>query len=133
MDICDNQVVIIEYENGVRATLHMNSNTAIPERRMYICGTHGTLRADLISGTIEVKRIGFGLETRSHSMKGAGMHGGGDEILAQELIATMLKNEPTSTTLQDGLTAAVTCFAIDDAADSGTVVDLQPYWSRVDD
>jgi predicted dehydrogenase len=131
-DISDNQVVIIEYENGVRATLHMNSNTAIPERRMYICGTHGTLRADLISGTIEVKRIGFGHETESHSMKGAGMHGGGDEILAQELIATMLKNEPTSTTLQDGLAAAVTCFAIDDAADSGTVVDLQPYWGRVD-
>jgi hypothetical protein len=25
-----------------------------------------------------------------------------------------------------------TCFAIDEAADSGTVVDLQPYWGRVD-
>jgi len=131
-DINDNQVVIIEYENGVRATLHMNSNTAIPERRMYICGTEGTLRADLVSGTIEVKRIGFGQEMESHSMKGAGMHGGGDEILAQELTATMLKNEPTSTTLQDGLAAAVTCFAIDEAMDSGTVVSLQPYWSRVD-
>ncbi|MFP6807751.1 MAG: Gfo/Idh/MocA family oxidoreductase [Pseudomonadales bacterium] len=131
-NITDNQVTIIEYENGVRATLHMNSNTAIPERRMYICGTSGTLRADLISGVIELQQIGFEQVRIDHSMKGAGMHGGGDEFLAAELVATMVNGEQASATLDDGLAAAVTCFAIDDAMDTGSVVDLGPYWQQID-
>jgi predicted dehydrogenase len=131
-DIIDNQVVIIEYESGVRATLHMNSNTAIPERRLYICGTRGTLRADLYTGVIELRRIGFGQELQDHSMKGAGMHGGGDEVLARELVATMISDEPTSTTLDDGMAASVTCFAIDQAMESGRTVDMAPYWKEVD-
>jgi predicted dehydrogenase len=131
-DIIDNQVCIIEYENGVRASLHMNSNTGIPERRMYICGSHGTLRADVYTGEIEVRRIGFGNETENHSTKGSGMHGGGDLVLAEELIATMTRGDETSTTFEDGLLAAVTCFAIDEAMDTGNVVDLQPYWEKVD-
>ena len=131
-DIIDNQVTIIEYENGVRATLHMNSNTGIPERRLYLCGTRGTLRADLHTGTIELRRIGFGQEMEDHSMKSAGIHGGGDEVLVRELIATMTNDEPTSATLDDGLAAAVTCFAMDEAMDSGRIVDMTSYWDKVD-
>ncbi len=132
-DIIDNQVSIIEYDNGVRATLHMNSNTGIPERRLYICGTHGTLRADVITGRIEVCKIGFGNKIEDHSTgNGAGMHGGGDHILAMELVATMTRGEATSTTFEDGLQAAVTCFAIDEAMDTGLVVNLDSYWDKVE-
>ena len=60
------------------------------------------------------------------------MHGGGDLVLAEELIATMTRGDETSTTFEDGLLAAVTCFAIDEAMDTGNVVDLQPYWEKVD-
>ncbi len=130
-DILDNQVTIIEYDNNIRASLHMNSNTGLPERRMYICGTKGTLRADVYTGTIELRRIGFGEEVQDHNTRGAGMHGGGDEVLANELIATMLRGDATSTTLEEGLAAAVTCFAIDDAEASGQVVDVAPYWEKV--
>lgn len=131
-DIVDNQVVIIEYENQVRATLHLNSNSAIPERRMYICGSKGAIRADLLTGQLEVAEIGFGKEIESHDTLGGDIHGGGDHVLAEELCATLLAGEPTSTTLEDGLEAAVTCFAIDEAMDSGQVVDCASYWQRVD-
>ncbi len=132
-DIFDNQVIIIEYENNVRATLHLNSNTAIPERRMYICGTRGTLRADLYTGLVETKEIGFGKELVSHRTLENDMHGGGDQVLAAELGATMLTGEATATTttFDDGLMAAVTCFAIDEAQTQGQVVDLSSYWRRV--
>ncbi len=131
-DILDNQVAIVEYDNGVRASLHLNSNSNMPERRMYICGTRGTLRADVYQGSIEVKEIGFGKPLKDYSTSGQGMHGGGDDVLAQELVATMLKGDPASTSLEEGLNAAVTCFAIDEAQVSGQVVDLTPYWDRVD-
>ena len=44
-DIIDNQVAIIEFTGGVRATFHTNCNAAITERRMYLLGTEGTIRS----------------------------------------------------------------------------------------
>jgi hypothetical protein len=32
--------------------------------------------------------------------------------------------------LEDGLRSAVTCFAIDEALDTGKVVDAAPWWQR---
>ena len=129
-DIFDNQVVILEYANYMRATFHTNCNSAIPERRMYIQGTEGTLRADVIPGIIEVQRIGF--ETKIQNVKAgvAGGHGGGDAVLAKELAALMLRGGTPRASVEDGLKSAVTCFAIDKAANTGRVVDVRPYWKR---
>ncbi len=131
-DIVDNQVAIVEYENGVRATFHTNTNAAIPERRMYILGTEGAIRSDVMPGTIELRRIGWESETQDFSTKGSGGHGGGDKILARELADSMLDGVPPSVGLIEGLVSAVTCFAIDDAMDTGTVVDVTPYWEACD-
>lgn len=138
-DILDNQVVIIEFENAVRATFHMNANTSIPERRLYICGTKGTLRADVMTGSIELQSIGHNEQMQNLSTESSGMHGGGDPILAQELFAVMSSEQSehsalsqVSAGIEEGLVAATTCFAIDEAADQGSVVSLLPYWVRVD-
>lgn len=130
-DIIDNQVAIIEFENEVRATFHTNCNAGIPERRMYILGTEGSLRADVLRGTIEVKRIGFETPLEDHSTSAKGGHGGGDQIQAQELSRNMLEGTPPSVGLQEGLEAAITCFAIDEAMDTGKVVEVAPYWKRL--
>lgn len=81
-DIVDNQVCIIEYENNVRATFHTNCNSAITQRKMYICGTHGTLKADVVRGTLKVKLIG---ENKYQIKKSNYLddHGGGDMVLAE--------------------------------------------------
>lgn len=129
-DIVDNQVVILEYANGVRATFHANCNSGIPERRMFICGTEGALRADVIAGKIEVARIGFGEEIKDVSTKVKGNHGEGDPILVAELVEAMVRNEQGPSGLDDGLKAAVTCFAIDEALGSGEVVDVGPMWEK---
>ncbi len=130
-DIFDNQVAIIEFENGVRATFHTNCNAGIPERRMYVLGTEGAIRADVLTGTIQFRRIGFNTETEEVSAGVKGGHGGGDEHMASELAASMLEGVPPSAGLMEGLISAVTCFGIDRAADTGRVVDMTPYWRRV--
>lgn len=131
-NIVDNQVVILEFENNVRASFHMNSNSAIPERRMYICGTEGTIRSDVISGQIEIQRIGFDTVREDQSGQAVGMHGGGDDVLATELVSAMLQGSAMSAGIDEGLAAAVTCFAIDEAVASGSVVSLAPFWDQVD-
>ena len=129
-DVVDNQVAILEYENGVRATFHTNCNAGIPERRMYILGTEGAIRADVIAGTIELQRIGWETEIEDVSTDASGGHGGGDEILAQELSDSMLNGTPPSVGLNEGMISAIACFAIDEAMDSGTVVDLTDWWKK---
>ena len=131
-DIVDNQVVILEFENEVRATFHMNSNSGIPERRIHLVGTEGAIRADVISGTIELQRIGF--ETTLEKLGGdaVGMHGGGDDVLASELVEAMMGPGAMSAGIEEGLQSAVTCFAIDEAMETGRVVSLDDYWRQVD-
>jgi len=131
-DIADNQVAIIEFENNVRATFHTNCNAAIPERRMYLLGTHGAIRADVLAGSIELKRIGFNTEVEKIDANASGGHGGGDSILAGNIANCMLGTDTAWTGLEDGLKSAVTCFAIDAATESGRVVELAADWAKVD-
>lgn len=129
-DIIDNQVAIIEYENGVRTTFHTNCNSAIPERRMYICGSEGCLRSDVIAGEIEIKKIGFNEELKEIDVNVSGGHGGGDSVLGVKLAACMLDGADPVSTLEDGFMSAITCFGIDEAMETGQVVDMKKWWDR---
>lgn len=130
-DIVDNQVIIMEYENGVRATFHTNCNAGIPERRMYILGTEGAIRADVMTGSIQSKRIGFDTAMISHDTGASGGHGGGDDILAREIKDCMINGDLPASGLEDGLISAITCFGIDQAHATGQVVDMKALWGQL--
>jgi predicted dehydrogenase len=129
-DIIDNQVAILEYANGVRATFHTDLNTAIPERRFYVCGTEGSLRGDVLTGVIEWQRIGFDTE-RHREDTASGGHGGADGILADSLRDSMLNGTAPLVGLADGMKSSVACFGIDLALDTGAVVDVRPLWKQI--
>lgn len=130
-DIVDNQVAIIEYDNGVRATFHTNCNSGIPERRLYVNGSEGAIRADFVDGVIEVARIGFGQKARRVRARATGSHGGGDDALARKLAGSMLGGRVPEVGLEEGLASAFTCFGIDEAMNRGRVVEMDKYWKRV--
>jgi len=130
-DIVDNQVAIIEYENGARVTFHTNCNAGITERRMYILGTEGALRADVLTGKIETKRIGFDTKLEDVSTDASGGHGGGDEVLVAELAESMLEGIKPEVSLKEGLEASIAAFAIDEACDTGKVVDVESLWNYI--
>lgn len=129
-DILDNQVAIIQFANGVRTTFHTNCISSLPERRMYICGTEETLRADVITGEIFTKRIGFNTQIENKSTNSNGGHGGGDEILANSIVQSMLNQKMPQSNLEDGLRAAITVFGVDQAQTTCQVVDLTPLWEK---
>ena len=131
-DIVDNQVAILEYANGVRATFHTNCNAAIPERRLYVCGTEGTLRAESGSLLIEVRRIGFDTETETFVGEAADAHAGGDAKLGGGLCRTMLHGESPLASVDEGIQSAVAAFGIDAAQQSGTVFHLAPLWKAAE-
>ncbi len=131
-DIVDNQVAIMEFANGIRATFHTNCNAAIPERKLSILGTHGAIESDVVSGRIHYHPISFRAPIEDVSTGVAGSHGDGDTYLINHLARLMKGEAENLSTVTDGVASAVTCFGIDDAMDGGRVVDMKPYWNRVD-
>jgi len=129
-DIFDNQVAILQYANGVRGTFHTNCNCAITERRFYICGTEGTLRADLCTGIVEVQRIGWEMPVEKIDTQVAGGHGGGDESMGKSMVETMLRGKAPLASVNEGIKSALVAFGIDQAADEGHMVDLNASWQR---
>jgi predicted dehydrogenase len=130
-DIMDNQVAILEYANGVRATFHTNCNTGLPERRIYLCGTEGSLRADASDGIIELQRIGHEPKIERIETGGAGGHAGGDEVMARGLAGTLLEGRKPLASVEEGLQSCAVAFAIDRALAEGTVVDLHSWWKTI--
>lgn len=132
-DIIDNQVAIIEYESGARATFHTNLNAGIPERRVYILGTEGAVRGDFVAGSLEVRRIGFDSRPELFDFKNMDGHGGGDPILIDYWLRMMSEGLPSLTDIKSGVDSATTCFALDDAMLQGRTLDMTEYWTRVEE
>lgn len=129
-DLFDNQVVILEYANSVRGTFHANCNAGIPERRFYLCGTEGTLRGDLLTGLIDVQKIGWDTKLEQIDTRAGGGHGGGDEIMAKSMIETLLHDVPPLASVEEGIQSAIVAFGIDQATDQNRVVSLQDMWHQ---
>lgn len=130
-DIVDNQVAIIQFANNVRTTFHTNCNSAFPERRMLLLGTEGAIRGDLVSGKLEIKRIGWDEPTESfENVNGGGGHAGADPNLLDQLKECILNNTQPKSLIDDGIKSAITCFAIDKAMETGKVVDVCELWQQ---
>lgn len=128
-DTIDNQVAIMELENGVRVSFHFCMHSAQLERRFYMCGTRGTIRGDVLTGTLEYTPVGWESKTETVRPIKGDDHGGAEQPMARDIVDCMLRGNPMPTTLQDGLAASFTCFGIEEARETGTVVDMQCYWS----
>jgi len=130
--IVDHQVAILEYDNGVRAMFHTHCASAIPERRMVLIGDRGAIRADVMAGKIEYRKIGWNTPMETVDANASGGHGGGDKVLIAELLDVMHGRGEPAATVDDGLASALTCFAVDRAMDDGTVVEADDLWRQVD-
>ena len=99
------------------------------ERRFYMCGTKGTIRGNVLTGTLEYTPVGWRAETETIRPIDGDDHGGAEEPMARDVLDCMLRGAPPPTTLEDGLRASFTCFGIEEARETGTVVSMQPYWA----
>jgi predicted dehydrogenase len=83
-DVVDHQVVTVEFDGGVTATLTMSAFTPMARRRTRIMGTRGFLEGDgehvavtdFVTGRVEP--IGTGGEAAGGGADAAGGHDGGD-------------------------------------------------------
>ncbi len=130
-DVFDNQVVIIEYTNGMRMSFFLNCMAAHQQRRSFICGSEGSIVADALRGEVRVRPLGWNQPEIHYDTHGKGGHGGADPILTDQLARCMLDGEEPKVSLREGLISAVTCLAIDQAAETHQVVELEPLWAKL--
>ena len=129
-DLMDNQVAIFEYRNGIRVQFQSTMSNPMPSRRMYFSCTEGTLAVELYSRTIRYRMLGSD-EEKALVFKSADGHGGGDAHIMKALYRTMTTGDPPKCGGSEGLESAVLALAIDRAAKTGTIVDLEPIWKKL--
>lgn len=133
-DVADNQVVLIEYENGVRLSFHANSHAGILQRRWYFAGLNGALEANLVTNRLTFRdAIGVHPPEVQEFPASVEGHYGSDEQMGRDLAAHLLDGAPFPVRVHDAMVAGLTVMAADRAMREGTVVDCRPLWARLDE
>ena len=128
----DNQVSILEYRNNIRVMFQTTMSNAIPERRMYFSCTEGTMIVELFSGTLKYKCIGDAEESVINITGDEKGHGGGDGYIMKELYDTMTNGTAPKCSGDEGLEGSVVALMLDQSAETGKVVDLEPVWGKLE-
>lgn len=126
----DNVVAILTYRNGVHCSFHTNACTAWPQRRLLICGTKGTLQADLITSQITYQLIGPNQPPHIIDISNGDSHGGGDQLIVSDLAKSMADGSKPKATGEEGFISALICLSIDQARETEQVVDMEPIWKE---
>lgn len=100
--VADHQIVQMQFENGVIATLKMTF-AQTPGRRITLFGTYGELVFDERLDTIEVRRYGEEIKIiNTATLVESGMnHGGGDNKLISELYDIIVNGKENRTSLTE--------------------------------
>ncbi len=125
-DLMDNLVSILEYRNGVRVQFQTTMSNALPERRMYISGTEGTMVVEAYTSKLLVKRLdeeGF----RQMNFAGEG-HNGGDQATVDDWYRAIVEQRPPACSGASGVDSSIIALALDQACREKRIVDLEPIW-----
>jgi predicted dehydrogenase len=128
-DVADHQSTLLEFANGVTATLTVSAFTADNTRTVKLMGTRGEIRGRLDTGEIELRTF----QPRAVQQVGVGElagHAGGDAALMAEFCAGVGRRrdgaaaEPGLTSLEESLESHRMAFAAERARHDGAVVRL---------
>ncbi len=129
-DLMDTQISIAEYRNGIKVSFSSSMANAVPERRLFFHCTEGSVIVELYQKTLLYRRLGE--EAYSVLNIKTDGHGGGDAVIMKELFDTMKNGTEPKCGGSEGLESAVFALALDQAAVTGKVVDLEPVWKKLE-
>jgi predicted dehydrogenase len=139
-DVVDNQIVTMEFENGVSVVLAMHGHSHEDYRSMRYDGTHGTLRGRV--GMLPGSRIELDVHDHFDDRRrlvptervedGIGHIQGGDHRLFPAFLRVLRGEETPRTSARESLESHLMAFAAEEARLTGTVVEMDDFRRAAD-
>lgn len=129
-DVCDHQVALIEFKNGVTVSFNLSAFTNKMNRTIKVMCEDGEIRGDDAANVIEITRFASNQveEYRQqviHSEVVAGAHGGGDALLMEDFLKLLSENENTSkSSIKQSVESHIMAYAAELARTSGQIIDI---------
>lgn len=132
VDVEDNNMVIMELDNGIKASYLQCHFTPDYHRNYVFIGTEGRMENSEPDMKVWVKMRRNGnwseLADRTYDVKrAAGGHGGGDTVITEEFLDYVIDGrEPVATPIDGRMAVAAGCCAADSMRNGGMPVDVPP-------
>ena len=130
-DVVDNQTVIMQFENGITATLKMEAFVRDGGRDIRFFGTEGDLELNEGKGTITLRpfngpEVVWKITDLTDDLEG---HGGGDHRMIDELYDIMMgKNPKVATSLDESIESHYMALAAEESRlAGGQLVEIVKY------
>jgi hypothetical protein len=130
-DVADHQVVAVEFDGGLTATLGVHGTASEEQRTLRISGSVGELRGVLQTGVIELSRHGSLEREEIRIEKSAFGHSGGDQGLLDHFCEVVAIGAPERVRASGRVALShLLGFAASRAAER-RVIDMQSYRDEV--
>lgn len=132
-DVCDNQVVLIEFKNNVTVSFNLSGFTNKMSRTIKVMCENGEIRGDDSLNQIEVTRFASngvdGFEQRViHTGSVQGGHGGGDVALMDDFLQLIETHSNSSrSSITQSVESHVMAFAAEQSRITGKVIDMDEF------
>jgi predicted dehydrogenase len=132
-DVADHQVVAVEFESGLTATLGVHGTASEEVRTVRVSGSEGELRGVLQAGTIELSRHGSTEHETIRIEASPFGHSGGDQGLLDHFCDVVARDAPelVRTSGRSALESHLMGFAAERARLERRVVEMADYRAEV--
>lgn len=132
-DVCDHQVTLLEFENGVTATFNLSGFTNRMTRTMKIMGEDGEIRISELDNSIEITAFASNGAARSesvviHPALVLSGHGGGDSRMMDDFLSLLEgKTASAATEIDLSVESHIMSCAAEEARLTGKVFNIPQY------
>ena len=134
--VCDHQVTVLEFDNGVTATFNLSGFTNRIARSLKIMGEDGELRANGLNNEIEITRFTSNGMARSESLvihpdQTLTGHGGGDGGIVEDFLALLEgRSAEAASDIRYSVESHMMACAAEEARLTGKVVSIADFRAR---
>lgn len=138
-DVCDHQVSIIEFKNGVTVTFNLSGFTNKMCRTLKIMCEHGEIRADDSLNVIEITKFVSNIDQEFeqrviHPRTVVGGHNGGDTGLMDDFITNISSHETDSrSSIDKSVESHIMAYAAEQARLTGEIIDIDQLKTQLKD
>jgi len=135
-DVCDHQVMALEFKNGVTATFNLSAFTNRMTRTLKVMCEEGEIRASQAENTIEIipfcaNAVEQTEATVVHPAEADSGHGGGDGRMVADFLALLEGTQAqASSDITQSVESHMMACAAEEARTLGKVVDMDDYKMR---